>query len=94
MTTVPHKTATFVKKVNGTGDGRVYRLNPPIDAEGGASEYVWVSATVVPFSGPETYIFPCDADGNVTDWLELDGSYRGGLSHADALQNAGYEIES
>lgn len=40
----------------------------------------------------ETYIFPADADGNVTDWGELDGSYKGGTSHRVALAGAGYTI--
>lgn len=90
--------ATFVKQRNGRGDGRVYRVDPPIeqrdwDGEVEAThEYVWVSATVVPYTGPETYIFPSDADGNVLDWGELDGSYRGGLDHAEALRGAGYEV--
>lgn len=57
-----------------------------------STEYVWVSAANVMFSGPETYIFPCDADGEVTDWGELPGSYKGGLDHEEALAEAGYEI--
>ena len=40
----------------------------------------------------ETYIFPGDADGNVTDWGELDGSYKGGVSHEVALTGAGYAL--
>ena len=40
----------------------------------------------------ETYIFPGDADGNVTDWGELTGSYKGGTSHEEALTRAGYTI--
>ena len=40
----------------------------------------------------ETYIFPADEDGNVLDWGELEGSYRGGMDHEEALHNAGYEI--
>ena len=68
------------------GYARLYRVNPPLDGH----EYVIVSATVVPWSGPETYIFAADVSGAVTSWDELDGSYRGGLSHTKALQNAGY----
>jgi len=39
-------------------------------------EYVVVSATEV-FGRPETYIFPSDENGKVTDWLELEGSFQG-----------------
>lgn len=81
--------ATFVKRVNGAGDGRVYRLDPPLNGV----DYVWVSATST-YSGPETYIFASDADGAVLDWGELPGSFRGGLDHAEALRGAGYEVVS
>ena len=93
-------TATYIKRVLGaTGDMRLYRLDPPISGEDyeGRSltfEHVVVSATVVPFgSGPETYIFGCDSEGESIDYGELDGSFRGGLDHAQALRNAGYEIK-
>ena len=85
---------------NFTGDARLYRVEPPIsldnewdeDASDETSEYVVVSAVVAMFSGPETYIFPADADGRVTDWGELRGSFRGALDHEAALLRAGYEI--
>ena len=35
----------------------------------------------------ETYIFPANAFGEITDWHELPGSYRGGMSHEEALDN-------
>jgi hypothetical protein len=43
-------------------------------------------------SGPETYIFPSDETGKVIDWGELDGSYRGGLSHEKAIEDAGFVL--
>ena len=101
--TAAQKTATYIKDRNGRGSGKVYRVDPPMavhdwDDNGNemqrATEYVWVSAADVPYSGPETYIFACDASGEVTDWGELEGSYRGGLSHEAALRNAGYEVRS
>jgi len=83
-----NKTATFVKNLdNFTGDARLYKLDPPMDG----NQYVVVSATIVPFSGPETCIFPSNEDGKVTSWGELYGSFRGGLDHQQALENAGYE---
>jgi hypothetical protein len=56
------------------------------------TEYVVVSAVVATFSGPETYIFPADKDSKVLNWLELNGSFRGALDHAEALKGAGYTI--
>lgn len=94
----PIKTATFVKQRNAQGEGRVYRLNPPIvhtdwNGENPVEfEHVWVSAVDVMFSGPETYIFGSDENGEVLDWGELEGSYKGGLDHERALVDAGYTV--
>lgn len=83
------KTATLVRKLSGfNGDARLYRLSEPHDGH----DLVIVSAVVVMFSGPETYIFPADESGEVTDWGEMDGSFRGELDHEQALSNAGYEV--
>lgn len=95
------KTAKFVARLTGfTGEARLYKLSPPIaqtdfyGTEVAQREYVIVSATVVPFGGPETYIFPATEGGEIADWGELDGSYKGGLDHATALLGAGYEVQS
>lgn len=48
-------------------------------------EYIIVSAAVVAFSGPETYLFPGDENGQILAWGELPGSYRGGLHHMTAV---------
>lgn len=70
-------------------DARLYRLDPHPEGY----EYVVVSAVMVPYGGgPETYIFRADAQGNVLDWSELEGSLRGSLDHAEALRGAGYGI--
>jgi hypothetical protein len=80
--------AVFVKKLTGFyGEARLYKVTPPLDGH----EHVAVSA-VVAYSGPETYIFPADADGKVLSWGELDGSFRGDLDHEAALRLAGYEV--
>lgn len=76
------------------GDAALYRVDPPMADDDGTTEYVVVSAANVPPSGPETYIFAADEDGEVTSWGELYGSFRGGLDHAEALRGAGYEIAS
>lgn len=91
-------TATFIRNLDDfTGDAALYRLTPAIATrswgnEGETYEYVVVSATVVPLSGPETYIFGADETGNVLDWGELDGSFRGALDQDAALNGAGYQV--
>ena len=67
---------------------KTYRVDPPLDGH----EYVTVSAVVAWFSGPETYIFPSTDKGEITGFLELEGSYQGGLNHLEALSNAGYTL--
>ena len=71
------------------GHAALYRVNPPHEG----NEFVIASAVNAIYTGPETYLFPADADGRVIGWWnELEGSYRGGLSHAIALGRAGYSI--
>ncbi len=86
--------AVEIKRLEGLrGDARLFRLSEPIsygDGNRGSTNYVIVSASVVPFSGPETYIFPANEEGEVISWGEMDGSYRGGLSHKEAIRNAGW----
>ncbi len=81
--------ATFIKEIQGTAPGVVQRLYE-CEEGGPLPRHVVVSAsTRVP--GGETYIFASDANGTITDWCELEGSYKGGLNHEDALRFAGYE---
>lgn len=94
------KTATKIRDIEGwRGRASLYKLDPPIEDEPWGDEpkksfgHVVVSATIAMFSGPETYIFGAGEDGEVISWSELPGSYRGGLSHAEALQGAGYSVE-
>jgi len=83
-------TATPLKTLDHwTGEAVLYRLDPPLPDSGA---YVVVSATYALFSGPETYIFTANADGDVTDWVEHPGSFRGGLDHEKALRGLGYTI--
>lgn len=70
------------------GSAALYKLDPPLDG----NEFVIISAAEVPYTGPETYIFPASEDGQIAEWMELDGSFRGGLDHAEALAGAGYKI--
>lgn len=88
--------ATFIKDLSGfRGDAKLFRLFPPLedkvwDDEVTRHEYVVVSGVYAMFSGPETYIFGSDAEGEVTNWGELTGSFRGSIDHETALRNAGY----
>jgi hypothetical protein len=96
------KTAHHVRDLTEDGSVALYRMSPPMlnerfDHETGEyietrDEYVVASAVTVFWSGPETYLFSADEDGEVTDWVELAGSFRGALDHAKALAGAGYVI--
>ena len=84
--------ATNVMDLHGfAGTAILWKLQPPMDTRQGETEYVITSAAVVRFTGPETYIFPATDSGEVTDWVELSGSYRGGFDHKEALRRAGYD---
>lgn len=65
-----------------------YTTGPDYDVKQ-LTSYVVTSATVVFFSGPETYIFPADKDGEVLGWMELPGSFRGAFDHERAIANVG-----
>lgn len=75
---------------NMQGDARLYRLNEPLDGH----TYVVVSAIDErpAFRIHETYIFGADHAGNIKSWGELEGSYKGGTDHEEALRRAGYEV--
>jgi hypothetical protein len=85
--------ATHVKDLPTSASGAIqalYRLDPPLSRASydddiiDVIEYVVVSAVAV-LGQPETFIFPADGNGDVLDWLELPGSYRGGYDHEEAL---------
>ena len=88
------------------GDARLFKLNPPlaytsyeeVDGEyqevGKEAHFVIVSAASVIGSGPETYIFPSNKEGNILNWGELEGSRQGDLDHEAALERAGYNVVS
>lgn len=87
-------TATRIRAVHLSADPNasqaIYQLDPPLDGH----EHVVVSAATVALCGPETYIFGSDENGKIEDYGELNGSFRGGLNHAKALANAGYEVRN
>lgn len=93
------KTATLLKTQTSeaSAEQRVYRLDPPhveTDWDGveRTHDTVVVSGVYALFSGPETYIFPGTADGEITDFGELAGSFRGSIDHEEALRGMGYEV--
>ena len=95
------KTATELnRKLSGSGaQQRHYKLSEPMEWKDWendqqcTTDYVIVSSVVAFDTGqPETFIFPSDESGKVTDFRELDGSQRGTLDHEKALVNAGYEV--
>lgn len=81
-------TATLVCRPSGfRGDVAVYRLDPALNGH----QHVLVSAINDSFAH-ETYIFACDAEGDVLSWSELPGSFRGDCDHEGALRGAGYNV--
>jgi hypothetical protein len=91
-----NKTATFVKNLGWRGDARLYKLSEPYaleDYEGETTniDYVIVSGINNEF-GIETFIFPAKEDGEAISMGELEGSFKGAIDHAMALENFGYPL--
>jgi hypothetical protein len=91
--------ATFIRPVNADSRAcqRLYEVHPPVsfgyEETAGTTSFVVVSAVYV-LGTPETYIFAADERGEIIDWCELSGSFRGALDHEAALRGAGYEVRS
>lgn len=66
----------------------LWKMDPPHEG----CEFVRSSAADTIDHGPETYLFPCDNEGNVTDWGELEGSFVGDMNHESAIRGAGYVV--
>ena len=54
--------------------------------------YVFYHASLYDNMTGETFIFGSDELGKIKSFLELPGSYKGGLDHQKALNDAGYDI--
>jgi len=81
-----NRTARKIKNVN---DHQIlWEVLPRIDGH----KYVITSASNVQFTGPETYMFASDENGNIVDWCELPGSYRGELDHKKCFEYINYKI--
>lgn len=44
------------------------------------------------YSNTEVFLFPCDSNGNITDWSELPGSEDHATNIFSTLRNANYKI--
>jgi len=88
------KSAIAVKNIKeAKGRACLYRLSEPLVGY----EYVVVSAARDHKDSynnmiGETFIFGSDQTGKIKSFLELPGSYKGGLDHQKALNDAGYDI--
>lgn len=78
-------TAKFVKSLK--DNGRQILLSLSDGRYVVSSKSLWTGMI-----GPETYLFPANEHGEVTDWCELEGSFQGAHDHLQAIQNAGWEI--
>ena len=81
-----NRTARKIKNVNSRQI--LWEVLPRINGH----KYVITSATEVEFTGPETYMFAADETGNIIDWCELPGSYRGDLEHSKCFEYINYKI--
>lgn len=87
--------ATFVRDMPTIRTGatqKLWKLTEPYTVRGWGdepdqtTEYVITSAVNALFSGPETYVFPANKQGEVIDFCEIDGSFRGDLDHDRAIE--------
>lgn len=73
--------AELVRDLAGfSGTAKLWRV------DGGEHCFVITSAAIT-YSGPETYVFPANESGDVTDWGELEGSFRGDPDHDRAIND-------
>ena len=85
--------AEFVRDLeNFTGSAKLwklsstYRVTDYTEEVTAFADFVITSATNVPFSGPETYVFPASPEGEVLSWSELEGSFQGSRDHEKAIK--------
>lgn len=82
-----NRTARKIKNVN--SHQILWEVLPRIEGY----KFVITSTSKVQFTGPETYMFAADEKGNIIDWGELPGSYRGELNHEKCFEEIGYKID-
>lgn len=88
-------TATFIKNLDGERQ-RLYRCDPPLagqnlddETPAPTHEYVMSSRALYAY---EVYLFAADADGEVTNWVELPGSLKSVNDVEEPLRELGYTI--
>lgn len=90
------KYAVFLgEKPSDYGTHRWYRVSPPVVYRDGVTDFIVTSASYIDddyLSVNETYVFPADDTGEVIDWGEIEGSFRGDTDHGEALRRAGYTL--
>lgn len=102
------KKATFIKDVEGYKSRKLWLVEPEVYyGMDGSTPYLVTSAIDIDPMGQildnllglvggscETYIFAADKDGEVVEWIELEGSEKHIKDHEKVLKNAGYEIDN
>jgi hypothetical protein len=98
MKTVHGFTVKRIDRVNereARGDQELWSISPPVKfyhrGKVCTADFVVVSAVVTFGSGPETYIFPSDRNGEVINWGELPGSQRGTMNHEATIMNVNHD---
>lgn len=71
------------------GTRALFQLSPPLETERGVFDHVVVSALDVG-GDPHTFIFPANAEGEISSFSELSGT-KGKRDHWTILQEIGYE---
>jgi hypothetical protein len=83
------KMSKFANKIKTLSNNKIlWEVFPRIDGH----KYVITSSSDVLFSGPETYVFASNEKGEIIDWGELPGSYRGDLVHEKCFEQIGYKV--
>ncbi len=91
------KTAKLIKTLNDKHykQQALYELSEPLKDFNEEKEFKFVVVSAINNEfGIETYVFGADKDGNITDWGELPGSFKGSMDLVGALGEAGYAIEN
>lgn len=80
--------AIYQKNLEMAGDAALFRLEPPLVADGETIEFVAVSS-INNMWAYETMIFPATPEGEVLDFGDLACIQE--LSHSDCLAELGYK---
>ena len=89
MKNMKKKTAKFIKNksIVNKSEAKVYKVKPKIEG----NRYV-VSSAIHEYIR-ETYLFASNKKGNITDWIELEGSQKNVVNCEKVLTDLGYIIK-